>query len=115
MVSAPWCLLCGNIYLFNYSDCFTELQGHLEEGIKCLFARKRLSFKLYTFFFLKSLLQKRGPRILPRQHIYSFLPTWLREPGVSPTDLEGSRAFSTPAFCQEVGTSGLKGSCDKML
>lgn len=50
MVSAPWCLLCGNIYLFNYSDCFTELQGHLEEGIKCLFARKRLSFKLYTFF-----------------------------------------------------------------
>lgn len=35
MVSAPWCLLCGNIYLFDYGDCFTEHQGHLKEGIKC--------------------------------------------------------------------------------
>lgn len=51
MVSAPWCLLCGNIYLLDYSDCFTELQGHLVGGIKRLFARKRLTFSFFVFCF----------------------------------------------------------------
>lgn len=112
MVSAPWCLLCGNIYLFDYGNCFTEPQGHLKEGIKCC-----ICFKVYTYFkkgvFSRDMHLGSSPLL---GILTPFFPPGVKG-GMALTDLQGFRVCSTPVFCQSGGEDFRfrERSGDKML